>query len=157
MRKYTEDILREAIESNTSFAGVLRSLGCKQSGGMHAHIRELVKNLGINKDHFLGQAHNRGKSLPKKSATDILVLGNPDDAYAKTYQLRRALLEIGREHKCECCGCEPLWKQLPLVLEIDHKNGLKFDNRKENLRFICPNCHSQSDNYGVKNVSTLVA
>ena len=54
--------------------------------------------------------------------------------------------------KCEC-GQGRIWNGIPLTLQIDHRNGNIKDNRIENLRLICPNCHTQTDNWGVKNIS----
>lgn len=50
------------------------------------------------------------------------------------------------DYKCSICGIDE-WNSQPIVLEIDHINGDKYDNRKENLRFLCPNCHSQTETF----------
>jgi hypothetical protein len=61
-------------------------------------------------------------------------------------------MEIGREYKCENNKClvQSEWLGEQLVLDIDHIKGNWQDNRQENLRFICPNCHRQTENYGSK-------
>lgn len=55
------------------------------------------------------------------------------------------------EYRCQLCGLGPEWNGKDLVLQIDHKNGDKYDHRFENLRYLCPNCHSQTETYGSKN------
>jgi hypothetical protein len=72
-------------------------------------------------------------------------------------KLRLALLESGVEHKCAVCGLPPYWNSKYLQLQIDHINGVGTDNRIENLRFICGNCHLQTENFGVKNSASYLA
>lgn len=66
-------------------------------------------------------------------------------------KLKRLLLKEGlKEDKCEICGQLPEWNGKPLVLQLDHINGDHYDNRLENLRIVCPNCHTQTDTFGTK-------
>jgi 5-methylcytosine-specific restriction endonuclease McrA len=57
-------------------------------------------------------------------------------------------------YRCSICGNSGRWNEQELTLEIDHINGDHFDNRLANLRFLCPNCHSQTQTYGGKNART---
>jgi hypothetical protein len=49
-------------------------------------------------------------------------------------------------YKCEC-GLVDNWNNKPLILQLDHINGINDDNRLKNLRFLCPNCHSQTETF----------
>ena len=62
-------------------------------------------------------------------------------------KLRKALLELGREHKCEHCGNDGHWNGQPMILEIDHIDSNWKNNSPENLRFLCPNCHSLTPSF----------
>lgn len=70
-----------------------------------------------------------------------------DPGHRRGDTLKRALIEIGREYKCEKCPNKGEWLGKKLVLEIDHVNGDKMDDTETNLRFLCPNCHSQTPTF----------
>jgi hypothetical protein len=143
-RWYSDEALAAAVATSTSFAGVLRTLGVPLSGGSHTHLARRIRAAGIDTSHFLGQAHYRGRRAPRKDPWKILVVLEPGSARPKGPLLRSALTRIGVEEPCVTCGLEPEWRGAPLRLIVDHVNGDWLDNRPENLRFLCPNCHSQT-------------
>ena len=150
-RKYSAEMLRPLVEASLSYAEVLRRLGLKQTGGSQANIKRVVQRYGISTDHFLRQARNRGdqhKGPEKDTAEQILVLRDSLAHPEKAYKLRRAMLEIRIPFQCAMCDIEAIWNGKPLMLTIDHINGHRYDNRRENLRFLCPNCHSQTSTFG---------
>lgn len=65
---------------------------------------------------------------------------------AKAHHLRGALVEAGIKYECSECKISE-WNNKPLVLQVDHINGDHCDDRKDNLRFLCPNCHTQTPNH----------
>jgi len=142
--KVTDQQLQEAVETSISYRQVLLKCGVKPAGGSQSHYKRRIKRLGFNIEHFLGQGHGLGKKSPiRKGWQDILVLRKDCDIRSKANQLRRALVEFGVEYKCSKCGQKPDWLGSPLTLDVDHINQNWLDDRKENLRFLCPNCHSQ--------------
>lgn len=83
----------------------------------------------------------------KQSIESILV----EQSSYQTNKLRHRLLKEGiKEYKCENCQ-RTTWNDLPIPLELDHKNGSNSDHRLENLQLLCPNCHAQTDTYRGKN------
>ncbi|MFC7450924.1 HNH endonuclease signature motif containing protein [Rhodococcus daqingensis] len=150
--KYTKEILQAAVENSTSVAGVLRYLDLAATGGSHAHLSRRIKKLGIDTSHFTGGAHLKGRPAPNRlTPADILVVRPPGSPRVKPHQLRRALIEAGVPHLCAACGIGPVWNGWPLTLHVDHINGDYLDSRLENLRFLCPNCHTQTASWAGRN------
>lgn len=70
-----------------------------------------------------------------------------DSLYARKHLKTRVIEDGLIPYECADCQTPPVWNGKPLVLHLDHINGDSFDNRLENLRFLCPNCHSQTPTY----------
>lgn len=69
------------------------------------------------------------------------------------WTIKRRLLEAGiLSNRCQECGISE-WRGRPLSIQIDHRNGVRDDHRVENLRMLCPNCHSQTETFGVRNIT----
>lgn len=150
--KYTREILAEAVTASTSMAGVLRFLGLRVTGGAHAHLRRRIDQFGIDTSHFLGFGHARGSVSPRRRLPgEILVLRPAEAKRQAPTVLRRALEESGREYRCAECGIGDVWNGRPLTLQVDHIDGQFRDCRTENLRFLCPNCHTQTSTYAGRN------
>ncbi len=88
----------------------------------------------------------RKKRILKFCISDKLIGGQ----YLKKWLLKDNL----KTDICEECGMKAIWNDKPITLELDHKNGDRLDNRIENLRIICPNCHSQTKTYKARNIKT---
>ena len=139
---WTAEDLRAAVGSSTSIAQVLRALGLQQAGGNYEHVRRRISELGLDISHFVGQAWNRGlvfrPNTPAPLDT-ILVEGR----WAASHHLKNRLIREGiKPPHCEICGWAQRADDGRLPLELDHINGNREDNRLENLRVLCPNCHS---------------
>ncbi|MFH8575897.1 HNH endonuclease [Streptomyces zaomyceticus] len=142
------DELRQAVGQSISVAGVLRILGRPCTGQMRALFRQWAEEDGLSTSHFLGQAHQRGKQgpTPVRPPEDILVRHNRGRR-TRSHLLRRALRESGVPEKCADCGIGTEWLGKPMTLEIDHINGDWADDRRDNLRLLCPNCHATTDTW----------
>lgn len=145
MAKYTKEVLQEAADKSTSIAELMRHLGLRPSGGNHSHMSRRLKALEVDTSHFLGQAHMRGaRGYNLKPASEILIL-RETGSRTNAPQLRRAMTESGVISQCAECAVSEVYNNKPITLEVDHINANWLDNRIENLRFLCPNCHSQEE------------
>ncbi|ELP70798.1 HNH endonuclease signature motif containing protein [Streptomyces turgidiscabies] len=137
-----------AVAASRSMAGVLKLLGIVDNGAARARLKQSVKTHNVPIDHFSGQGHGRGvPGKNRKTAAQILVRLESGSSRTRTTQLRRALDDLDVPHACDTCGTGDIWQGKRLVLEIDHINGDWLDNRKENLRYLCPSCHSQTKTF----------
>lgn len=138
--RYTEQNLRNAAAQCDSFAGLCRHFGVQPSGYMQTWLIRLVRQHGVNTDHFKGQGWNLGQiAKNRQDAWTYLVLDGPK---ISSTRLKKKLIEAGlKEDKCEDCGLAE-WLGKKLTIELDHVNECRRDCRLENLRFRCPNCHA---------------
>ncbi|WP_405509180.1 HNH endonuclease [Streptomyces cyaneofuscatus] len=139
----SRDALREAVAASRSVAELLRRLGRPANGHQRKLLRQWIAEDSLSTSHFLGQAHQRGRPgpTPARRPEEVLVK-HAGSHRTRTVLLRRALRETGIAEACDACGTEPVWRGSPITLEIDHINGDWSDDRAENLRLLCPNCHA---------------
>ncbi|MET9884852.1 HNH endonuclease [Streptomyces sp. NPDC006430] len=137
-----ETLLRDAVTASTSLAETLRRLGRPVVHGWRESLKTWILETGLDTSHFLGQAHLRGKTRAAPSRAAAVLVQHEGKRRTPTKVLRRALREIGVPDRCDGCGTPPEWRGRPMTLEIDHINGDWRDDRRENLRLLCPNCHA---------------
>lgn len=150
-RTWTDEQLIEAFNTSRSVREILSKLNLIEAGGNYKSIQVHMMRLNLDKQKLLGPGWRKGQKNPVKPAkplTEILINGS---SY-RTSQLRlRLIKENIFEYKCFSCKLTE-WLDSPISLELDHINGDNFDNRLENLRLLCPNCHAQTDTYRGKNI-----
>lgn len=141
-RTWTEDQLRKSAKEVTSYGQLLRRLGLRYAGGNYTQIRQYIKELKIDISHFKGRAWNKGMRGIGKSRIPlekILVKGS----LYQSFKLKNRLFKVNlKPQYCEMCRWAEKTPSGYLPLELDHINGDHYDNRIENLRVLCPNCHS---------------
>lgn len=146
-RKYTKELLESIVTTSTSTAQVLRKLGLKEAGGTHHYIKKKIDQYKIDISHFKGRGSDLSKGVKNKKEWSSLLIKRTDGKRRHAFKLRRALIESGREYKCFVCGQEGTWNGKKLMLQVEHKNKDWLDDRPENVEFICPNCHSQTNGW----------
>jgi len=130
------------VAASTSYRQVLSKLNLQEAGGNYEQVKKYILELGIKTGHFKGRAWNKGlkiKGVARIPLEKILVKNSSFQSFKLKKRLFAAKL---KPMHCEECGWKKVTTDGYLPLELDHINGDRRDNRLENLRILCPNCHS---------------
>ncbi|GGX28100.1 hypothetical protein GCM10010353_49180 [Streptomyces chryseus] len=139
----SEHALRAAVPAATSYADVMRALGLAVHDTNHRRVRRKVAEIGLDASHFKRRTWGAVRVPEQKPiAAHVLVVMPKGSPRANHTRLHRALQEIGVPYRCTSCGNAGEWQGSPITLQIDHVSGDWLDNRAENLRYLCPNCHA---------------
>jgi len=143
-KKWTDQNLIEAVENNISLRQTILSLGlCGRGGGSYRTIQQKIKELNLSTSHWLGQGHLKGKNHNWNNKVSLESVLIENSTYSVGSLKERLIKENILLNQCAECLLLPTWNNKKLVLQLDHINGINNDNRIENLRLLCPNCHSQ--------------
>ena len=151
MKKIDKKTFENIVKECYTIADVCRKIGWQPRGGNYKAIHRYIDEYNVDTSHFTSQRTNLGNILNKdkeKKAEYYL----KEKSYVRLSDLKWKLFSEGlKEYKCEKCGCTS-WNGKQISLQLHHVNGNPADNRLENLQILCPNCHSQTDNYCGRNV-----
>jgi hypothetical protein len=150
--KYQKDNLTEIVKISKSISDVINKLGLRCAGGNFKTIKNYIDNYGIDITHFESDELkiDKLKKLSKENKIDLNLILVENSTYNRSSLKKRLIDEKILEYKCEKCLNSGEWLGEKITLQLDHKNGIFNDNRIENLRFLCPNCHSQTDTFAGK-------
>lgn len=149
IKELTDKDFCTLVSQSYSYSDILRALNLGTKGGSSTDIlKNRIKELGCSIEHF-----DRSKSRKVKKRTQPLnsILVKNSSYYNISRLKIRLVRENMLEYKCAICGNPGTWQGKKLCLQLDHINGINNDHRLNNLRFLCPNCHSQTDSYSGKN------
>lgn len=146
---YTDEDVKLAAENCRSVADMIRVLGISHQGANYRTLRKWSERTGVP----LPKAKNGGKPPSTKIANEDIFVED-SNYYGNPEKKRRLIKDYGWADECMMPGCpnpQPVWNGKPLTIQLDHINGIRRDNRLENLRLLCPNCHAQTETFGSKN------
>lgn len=137
------------VERNTTYVDMLKELGLTTKGGTSSKLlKKRIVEMNLSTSHLNKNTRNVPSSR-KKPIEDILI---QNSTYMNISSLKRRLVKENKlEYKCAVCNNTGEWQGKSLTLQLDHINGINNDHRLENLRFLCPNCHSLTDTYAGRN------
>lgn len=146
--RYSEQQLKDAIMNSRSYRQALITLGIASKGGNYRVIHNAIKKYNIDISHFTNCSWAKGQKLGHKRPLSEYLSNNFPTT---SHRLRlRLISENIFEHKCSSCNLNT-WKDRPIPLELDHIDGNHSNNNLDNLRLLCPNCHSLTDTFRGKN------
>lgn len=147
-----------AIDGCSTKSDVLRKLGITCTMGNYITLERWCKRHGIDISHFNPgnqRVKQRIRTLNNRGELWTIETACVEDSECTRSVVRRLILQSGiLEYKCKRCGMNPEWNGEPLTLQLEHINGRRHDHRIENLCFLCPNCHTQTDTYAGRNKVT---
>lgn len=139
MFELSDDELRAVASQVSSMSDLFRILRRNHSGGTYRKLLQRILAFGIDPRR---KCKNFSKS--KISTEDILAGKHPT---FQSVKLKKCLVNEGYiRYACQICGTSS-WLDKPIVLELDHIDGNRWNHRLENLRLLCPNCHSQTTTF----------
>lgn len=139
----SDETFKKIVSEANCIADILRALGLRvEHGPSYPVIRKRIAALEISTSHFDPKRYVRKVILANtKPLSEILVQGST----VGSSSLRKRLVREGvMQYRCDECGNLGEWQGKPLTLQLDHRNGDHHDNRLDNLRILCPNCHTQT-------------
>lgn len=163
LERYGEDYIRNVYKTSNTVEEC-----CEKLHTITKYVGYYAKELGCEEDYRRIKANKQNpiykfpdayKMIKTKTGGSYTIVPNVWIKYVlenklvckKAWKILDMLVETGyKEYKCECCGISD-WNNKPIRLQLHHKNGNPTDNSLDNLEVLCPNCHTQTDNYGSKN------
>lgn len=142
------ELVKQVAKESTSIADMLRTLGLGDKSTDYRKIRAKAEELRME----LPKWHNKARmDSIRKAVPNNEVFIKKSNYSNRAGVKKRMVRDLGIPPVCDGCDIGQEWNGKPLTLTLDHINGVGDDNRIENLRLLCPNCHSQTDTFCGRN------
>jgi len=142
-----DDLIR-LFNKHNSLRQVLIDLGYNSNGsGAYILLKNKCIKEGVTIPKYSQNFDNKHNFDNKKSYDEILC---ENSTFPRGHLKKRLLKDGLLKYKCDVCNISK-WQNKNISLHLDHINGVNNDNRLDNLRLLCPNCHTQTKTYGGRN------
>lgn len=150
--EYSDNEIIEIASGAKSFHNFIELLGYKSAGGNDYNFfrNYFLKERKLSLK-FRGTSNQTDKAFIRKYTNEELFV--KDCAVSRKVIKSRILSEKLLPYVCDSCKISGFWNGKELALQLEHKNGVNNDNRLENLCFLCPNCHTQTDTFASRNIT----
>lgn len=135
---FNKEALEKIVKESSSYKEVLSKIGYRTFGGRNTDtLKDRLQKYEIDVSHFCAQ-----KGIKRTKENVFCENSTASQATLRKWFVKEQFVT----YKCSCCGISE-WQGKELSLQLDHINGDNHDNRLENLRWLCPNCHSQTNTF----------
>jgi hypothetical protein len=151
-KRISDAVIFNTCKDNASRQSVLRFFKLNDSSNANTSwLDNKILKLNIDISHWTGKGHLKGKTHEWNKSIPLEEILVENSTYNCNLVLKKKLVKSGLL-TYKCCECEiQTWRNQPISLQLEHKNGRNNDNRIENLCFLCPNCHSQTTTFAGRN------
>lgn len=148
----SKEDLQKIVYSCSTIREILNYFELQNKGCNYRSLKKRFEIDNIDRAHIAnGLAWAKGEIIPRQKVSLETVLVE-NSSFNRGHLKKRLLNEGILKNVCAICGQLPEWNNKPLVLQLDHINGISDDNRLENLRILCPHCHSQTETFAGKSL-----
>lgn len=147
--RWSEEEFKKIVKESLSVREVLLKFNLHVSSGNYRTFYKYQQKWNIDTSHFLGLKVSSRSGLLVKAPKPLNEILTENNFYPRHALKKRIIKDNLLPYECDICNIKS-WQGKKISLHIDHINGINNDNRLENLRFLCPNCHSQTETYSNK-------
>ena len=152
-KHWGKELLTQAVARCSSVRQVLAVLELKESGGNYLTCKRYIQLYSLDTSHFTGRLWSKGKKISRKPVFELSEILVKNGTF-QSHKLKKRLFAASLKRPvCEECGWNRKSADGRILVELDHINGESTDNRLENLRILCPNCHSLKHTHRGSNIA----
>lgn len=149
-----KELLEKVAKESKCKREILEKVKLSTEGRNYYTLDKYLNKYNIDISHFLKKQETMRNLVSTSNRLNLEdIFCNPTKSKLNNNKLKIRLFNYNlKEEKCEICGLGNKWNNKPIALQLDHIDGNNKNNLLENLRIVCPNCHSQTDTYAGRNI-----